>query len=78
MENKKVHITGHTGFKGSWLSILLNELGAKVNGISLKPKSNGLFEKANISKISKSYFDLKKTNDTKNKIKKIQPDIVFH
>ena len=79
-KNKKVLITGHTGFKGSWLSILLNELGAKVNGISLKPKSNiNLFEKANISKISKNYYlDLKKINDTKNKIKKIQPDIVFH
>ena len=73
-------VTGHTGFKGSWLSILLNELGAKVVGISLKPKANfNLYDKANISKISKSYYlDLKKIHDTKKKIKKIQPDIVFH
>ena len=35
---KKVFITGHTGFKGSWLIIILNLLGAKVYGYSLKPK----------------------------------------
>jgi len=34
--NKKVLITGHTGFKGSWLSLYLNLLGANVFGISLK------------------------------------------
>ena len=37
-KNKKVLITGHTGFKGSWLSIILKELGCKVYGSSLKPK----------------------------------------
>ena len=35
--NKKILITGHTGFKGSWLSIWLNKLGAKVVGYSLDP-----------------------------------------
>ena len=44
--NKKVLITGHTGFKGSWLSLLLHELGAKLFGFSLEPKKNFLFEKA--------------------------------
>ena len=38
--NKKVFITGHTGFKGSWLSIWLQTLGAKVCGYSLKPNTN--------------------------------------
>jgi len=38
-DNKKVFITGHTGFKGSWLCLLLNELGAKVTGYSLPPDS---------------------------------------
>ena len=37
-KNKKVFITGHNGFKGSWLSIWLTELGAKVYGYSLKKK----------------------------------------
>ena len=36
--NKKVYITGHTGFKGSWMLIILNLLGAKLYGFSLKPK----------------------------------------
>ena len=37
-KNKKVFITGHTGFKGAWISLFLNELGAKVIGYALKPK----------------------------------------
>ena len=43
--NKKIFITGHTGFKGSWLSIILNLLGAKLYGYSLKPKKKSLFTK---------------------------------
>ena len=41
--NKKVFITGHTGFKGSWLLIFLNILGAKLYGYSLKPEKKSLF-----------------------------------
>ena len=37
-KNKKVFITGHTGFKGSWLSIILNILDSNIYGYSLKPK----------------------------------------
>ena len=37
--NKTVLITGHTGFKGAWLSLVLHSFGAKVHGISLKPVS---------------------------------------
>ena len=39
-KGKKVFITGHTGFKGSWLAILLNMLGADIYGYSLKPEKN--------------------------------------
>ena len=42
-KNKKVFITGHTGFKGSWMLILLNMLGAKIYGYSLKPNKKSLF-----------------------------------
>ena len=42
-KNKKVLITGHTGFKGGWLSLFLKNLGAKVYGISLNPKGNKNF-----------------------------------
>ena len=42
--NKKIFITGHTGFKGAWMSLILTELGAKVIGYSLKPtKKTNLF-----------------------------------
>ena len=37
-KNKRVLVTGHTGFKGSWMSLYLSLLGSKVYGISLKPK----------------------------------------
>ena len=42
-QNRKVLITGHTGFKGSWLSFWLKHLGAKVYGISLPPNTNPHF-----------------------------------
>lgn len=50
-KGKKVFLTGHTGFKGSWLSILLNLLGAKVIGYSLKPdKKLNFFDLAKLDK----------------------------
>ena len=49
-KNKKVLITGHTGFKGRWLSVLLEIFGAKIYGISLKPNN-------------KLYYSLIKKND---------------
>ena len=42
-KNKKVFITGHTGFKGSWLVLILNHLGAKVSGYALDPISKPNF-----------------------------------
>ena len=44
-QNKKVLITGHTGFKGSWLSIFLSYLGAKVIGYSLIPEKCSMFNR---------------------------------
>tara|TARA_Y100000817_G_scaffold294677_1_gene268750 strand:+ start:148 stop:357 length:210 start_codon:yes stop_codon:yes gene_type:complete len=53
---KRVFITGHTGFKGSWLTIFLNLLGAKIYGYSLKPDKVSLFKKADCHKIVKKNF----------------------
>ena len=46
MKGKHVLITGHTGFKGSWLIAMLHHQGAKVSGIALDPVKGGIFEKA--------------------------------
>ena len=48
-KNKKILVIGHTGFKGSWLSLILSSLNAKIYGISLKPEKNSLFETILIS-----------------------------
>ena len=77
---KKVFITGHTGFKGSWLSIMLIYLDSTIYGYSLKPKKNSLFNKSMISKDLKSntYADINDIKKLKNKLKKCKPEIIFH
>ena len=78
---KKVFVTGHTGFKGSWLCIFLNMLGAKVTGYALKPKTNpSLFELAKIRGILKKsiYADIRNYKKLIYEIKKSGADIVFH
>ena len=52
-KNKRVFVTGHTGFKGSWLCLFLNLLGARVTGYSLEPKSTpNLYNLSNVKKSS--------------------------
>lgn len=79
--NKKiVLVTGHTGFKGSWLSIWLNEMGAKVIGYSLDPNTqNDNFVLSNISnKIIDIRADIRDIEKLKEVFKIYQPEIVFH
>ena len=58
-KNKKVLITGHTGFKGAWLTQILLNWGAEVVGISLKPNTNpSLFEALEIEKKINNYFGM--------------------
>ena len=79
-KNKKVLITGHTGFKGSWLSVLLYVFGAKIYGYSLKPKKKFLFEKANLNKIfhKSIYGDILDSKKLSQKINSIKPSVIFH
>ena len=79
-KDKIVLITGHTGFKGSWLTIWLNKLGAKVYGISLDVPSNPSNFKINsIQSFSKNYyFDIRNYIKLKSTINKIKPDYIFH
>ena len=80
-KNKNVLITGHTGFKGSWLALWLIKLGAKVSGIGLPPNTQpALFEKLEISSdFTENYFqDIKDNIFLKKIISNIKPEIVFH
>jgi CDP-glucose 4,6-dehydratase len=79
-KNKKVLVTGNTGFKGSWLSLWLHSMGAKLTGISKDIPSNpSLFEELELGKKMEHHFlnicDAKKMTEVFNRV---QPDFVFH
>jgi len=79
-KNKKVLITGHTGFKGAWLSLWLQDLGAKVIGISLdSPTTPSLYEQANVAKGMISLRqDIRNGEAIKQLFQQHKPEIVFH
>ena len=79
-EGKRILVTGHTGFKGSWLCIWLNELGANIVGYALEPYTErdnfvvtGLEEK-----ISHFIGDIRNFNELRKVFEKYQPEFVFH
>ncbi len=80
-KNKKVLITGHTGFKGGWLSVLLNYIGSSVIGYALNPQGkNNFFKAVKVNKFLKKDFR-KDITDLKNLdkvVKKNKPEIIFH
>lgn len=79
-KGKKVFITGHTGFIGSWMTFFLNELGADVTGYSLEPPTEpNLYFIAKISEISNSVIgDIRDYSSLKKCFDEVQPEIVFH
>jgi CDP-glucose 4,6-dehydratase len=79
-EEKTVLITGHTGFKGSWLSIWLNMLGANLHGYALQPNTKpNMFEMAGVKKTIKSNIsDIRDYKKLLAVMKKCQPQIIFH
>ena len=79
-KNKKVLITGHTGFKGSWLSLWLTELGANVIGYSLEPPTEpNLFESVNLKdKITHIIGDVRDEKHLTAIFEKYLPEFVFH
>lgn len=78
--NKRILITGHTGFKGAWLSKTLINAGADVTGYALEPPSNpSLFEMSEIGKELESIIgDIRDYENLQNSFNKLQPDIVIH
>ena len=78
---KKVLITGHTGFKGVWLSIWLKKLGAEVTGFALPPENpnSNFFTATKISKdINSNYGDLNDFSNVSRIVQDCEPEIIFH
>lgn len=77
-QNKKILITGHTGFKGSWLSAWLLKLGANITGVALTPNTSpSHFNLLNLP-IESHFVDIRDYEKLKNVIKALKPEIVFH
>lgn len=79
-KGKKVFLTGHTGFKGAWLSIWLESLGAKVTGYALKPPTKpSLYELAGLARRIKSNIgDVRDAAKLKRAMLAAKPEIVIH
>lgn len=79
-KNKRVLITGHTGFKGSWLTLWLSYLGAEVCGYSLEPNTKpSMFSELNIQKYCENNIgDITDAVKLNNVFKEFQPEVVFH
>lgn len=73
-------ITGHTGFKGAWLSLILRQQGHLVSGISLKPEVRSLFEQAEIGKFLENDIrcDIRESTKLSGYFKEVNPEVVIH
>lgn len=80
LQEKRVFVTGHTGFKGSWLSLWLQELGARVHGYSLSvPTSPALFDIVNVSRsVETTFGDVRNPTRLYQALEEFQPEVIFH
>lgn len=78
-KDKKVFVTGHTGYKGAWLTVVLHELGAKMTGYALKAAPCSLFEKINGNRLIHSIeSDIRDFSHLRDAIRETSPEIVIH
>jgi CDP-glucose 4,6-dehydratase len=73
-------VTGHTGFKGAWLVMLLKSQGHVVSGLSLDPLDGSLFERAGVTSLLENDYrvDIRDSKATREAIQRVAPDVVFH
>jgi CDP-glucose 4,6-dehydratase len=73
-------ITGHTGFKGSWLSLLLRERGHQISGISLDPEVDALYETCDIADLLENDLrcDIRNLETLREHFRAVSPDVVIH
>ena len=78
--HKRVLITGHTGFKGSWLSLWLNSVGAHVSGFALTPPSEpSLYELARVDETVRSTIgDIRDLASLQRVVETAAPEVIFH
>jgi CDP-glucose 4,6-dehydratase len=77
--NKRVFLTGHTGFKGGWLSIWLTALGAKVTGFSLPALSPSFYQAADLAgQYPETFADIRDLEAVKNSMTAADPEVIIH
>jgi CDP-glucose 4,6-dehydratase len=76
----RVLVTGHTGFKGSWLTLLLKERGHAVSGLALDPEPGSLFDKAELSELLADDIrcDIRDAEAVRSHVGRLQPQVVIH
>ncbi|MBU6463644.1 MAG: CDP-glucose 4,6-dehydratase [Bradyrhizobium sp.] len=79
-KDKRVLVTGHTGFKGGWLVIWLRKMGAEVGGLALPPATTpNVFELAKVAQgITSMFGDIRDLQTVRSAFDRFKPDIVFH
>ena len=77
-KGKRVLVTGHTGFKGTWLCWLLSALGAEVYGFALSPQHGCLYERARPPVAGEVFADIRDQDAVGKAFARFAPDIVFH
>ena len=77
---KKVLVTGHTGFKGAWLCLMLHKIGAQVSGFALSPPTNpSLYHVANVDAcVDSTIGNIQDYNALRSTLERVQPDAVIH
>ena len=76
--NRRILVTGHTGFKGSWLALWLKELGARVSGLAVAPDSQPNHWDLLRLKIQEHRIDIRDMHSVAACLERARPEIVFH